>query len=252
MESDSEFFEQTDVGPIIDHIFERNKTKFMSQSFLHIMQALVVILFELYPSFTWTNHVMIGLATIILMLELIQITHNVGGYLSNPFNFLEVIANILVIITRFDYFAGLNWVMILMICLKAILTLQIFESQRTLIKMIVQCIIGMIPFLTLVTLFVLTFAMVLLTIEREQNGETNGFSIYALTQYRVLFGENPEYLFKWQNAPQWFLYILFSILMCVVMLNLLISIISDEYDKVQATQRSTDLKAKCEVIYDFG
>lgn len=40
--------------------------------------------------------------------------------------------------------------------------------------------------------------------------------------------------------------------MCVVMLNLLISIISDEYDKVQATQRSTDLKAKCEVIYDFG
>lgn len=59
-------------------------------------------------------------------------------------------------------------------------------------------------------------------------------------------------MFKWQHAPQWFLYILFSILMCVVMLNLLISIISDEYDKVQATQRSTDLKAKCEVIYDFG
>ena len=36
------------------------------------------------------------------------------------------------------------------------------------------------------------------------------------------------------------------------MLNLLISIISDEYDRVQASQRATDLKAKCEVIYDFG
>lgn len=45
---------------------------------------------------------------------------------------------------------------------------------------------------------------------------------------------------------------MFTILMCIVMLNLLISIISDEYDRVQATQRSTDLKAKCEVVYDFG
>lgn len=158
--ADNEFFEQTEIGPIIDFIFDRNKGKFLSQSFLHILQALVVILFDLYPSFNWTNYVMIGLATIILMLELIQITHNVGNYFSNIFNFLEAIANILVILTRFDYFSDMNWIMILLICLKAILTLQIFESQRTLIKMIIQCIVGMIPFLTLVTLFVATFAMV--------------------------------------------------------------------------------------------
>ena len=51
---------------------------------------------------------------------------------------------------------------------------------------------------------------------------------------------------------RWILYIIFTILMSIVMLNLLISIISDEYDRVQSTQRSTDLKAKCEMIYDFG
>ena len=36
------------------------------------------------------------------------------------------------------------------------------------------------------------------------------------------------------------------------MLNLLISIISDEYDRVQASQKSTDLKAKCSILYDYG
>lgn len=40
--------------------------------------------------------------------------------------------------------------------------------------------------------------------------------------------------------------------MCVVMLNLLISIISDDYDRVQATQKSTDIKSKIDILYDFG
>ena len=40
--------------------------------------------------------------------------------------------------------------------------------------------------------------------------------------------------------------------MNVVNLNLLISIISDTYDRVQATQKSTDLKAKINILLDFG
>ena len=40
--------------------------------------------------------------------------------------------------------------------------------------------------------------------------------------------------------------------MVTVMLNLLISIISDEYDRVQSILRTNDLKAKIEYIYDFG
>lgn len=40
--------------------------------------------------------------------------------------------------------------------------------------------------------------------------------------------------------------------MNIVMLNLLIAIISDDYDRVQATQKSTDLRAKCGILLDFG
>lgn len=48
------------------------------------------------------------------------------------------------------------------------------------------------------------------------------------------------------------MYISYTTLMCIVLLNLLIAIISDEYDRVQATQKSTDLKAKCDILYDYG
>lgn len=40
--------------------------------------------------------------------------------------------------------------------------------------------------------------------------------------------------------------------MCTAMLNLLISIISDEFDRVQATQKSTDLLAKCQILSEYG
>jgi len=47
--------------------------------------------------------------------------------------------------------------------------------------MIIQCIIGMVPFLTLVTLFVLTFSMVHLSLEREEKGDAaNGFGPIAI------------------------------------------------------------------------
>ena len=59
--------------------------------------------------------------------------------------------------------------MLLLVMLKAILTLQIMESQRTLIKMIIQCLIGMIPFLTIMTLSVISFAIVNYSIDRVEN-----------------------------------------------------------------------------------
>ena len=109
----------------------------------------------------------------------------------------------------------------------------------------------MIPFLTTMLLMTITFALVNSSIDREEgNHESLGRNF--LNQYLVIFGEN------WDNtASKWFiirtfLYILFTILMNIVMLNLLIAIISDNYDRVQATQKSTNLRAKCGILKDFG
>lgn len=77
-------------------------------------------------------------------------------------------------------------------------------------------------------------------------------------QYMVVFGENTPGDDDFDKAKgnlfnfRWTLYILFSIIMNIVMLNLLISIISDDYERVQSTQMSTDAKAKCAILYELG
>lgn len=163
------------------------------QQFIHIIQACLACTMEIYPDFEILKQWMTGLAIFILLLELIQICHHPKAYLSNIFNYLEISANSLVIYRYFSHLGNIVWIMLFLLNLKAILTLQIFEAQRTLIKMIVQCIYGMIPFLVIVSLSVLTFAIVNLSVDRVENGSNEAkFFFNLLTQYRVLFGENPE------------------------------------------------------------
>lgn len=76
---------------------------------------------------------MIGIAIVVLLLEQIQIFHDPKEYFSTMLNYFEITGNVLVILTRWPLFQSLNWIMILLILFKAILTLRIFESQRTLI-----------------------------------------------------------------------------------------------------------------------
>ena len=67
-----------------------------------------------------------------------------------------------------------------------------------------------------------------------------------------MFGSNPELGYKTKSIIPWISFISFSIVLVIVMLNLLIAIISDEFDKVQTNYKSTDLKAKCAIIKEFG
>ena len=111
--------------------------------------------------------------------------------------------------------------------------------------------IAMIPFLTIVALTVSSFALVNYSIDKDNNKKTSFFANLML-QYRILYGENTDIDFTISHFVQWFNYVGFTLLMCITMLNLLISIISDEFDRVQATQKSTDLRAKCEILNEYG
>ena len=118
---------------------------------------------------------MVFLAIIILMLEGFQMNHDWRDYFMDVFNYPELLGNVLVILTRMDFFYEASWIMILLILLRAILTLQIIESFRTLIKMITQSIARMIPFLIVVALFVFTFAIAQLSVDRDERSYTLKF-----------------------------------------------------------------------------
>lgn len=93
----------------------------------------------------------------------------------------------------------------------------------------------MLSFLFIVSLFVFTFGLVNYETQIVKEGEEKKpFNQYFGAQYQLIFGENISEDLESQYAIQWFLYIFFTLLINIVLLNLLISIISDDYDRVQA------------------
>lgn len=72
-------------------------------------------------------------------------------------------------------FKHVEWVMILLIWFKAVLTLRISKAQRTLIQMIIECIWAMIPFLIVVIISVFCFALINYELDKQEGLEPNIF-----------------------------------------------------------------------------
>lgn len=166
--ANQEFLESTQIDDVIDFVYHKNKPRFLIQNVLYIAQAICVTIHVFEPAFLGLVIVMTVLAGIIIFIELVQTLHDVRGYLSNPFNWLESGGNILVILLAWEVIPErFTWIMILLILFKAVLTLKIFKAQRTLIQMILECINGMIPFLTIVSLSVFSFALTKYSLDKE-------------------------------------------------------------------------------------
>lgn len=129
-------------------------------------------------------------------------------------------------------------------------------------------IVNLIPFLTILLLFQLSFTVSRLVLYKEaaQNNTDpdNQAYTYTIPQYlmrvsgqnwKQMFGENPPYeQYDGQDEPpdmtykDWIAYILSSFLINIVGLNLLISVIGDNYNKVSSKLNSIDYKARLNQI----
>lgn len=69
-------------------------------------------------------------------------------------------------------------------------------------------------------------------------------------QFQVLFGENPSA--DEMGIYKWFLYILFSTAVIIVSFNLLISVVSDTYDRIKTEELAIEITSKLQMLIDTG
>lgn len=69
-------------------------------------------------------------------------------------------------------------------------------------------------------------------------------------RYQGLFGENPDP--KEMNHYDWALYLVFTLIVQVVSFNLLISIVSDTYDRVKTEQLAIDTESKVVMMMRYS
>lgn len=98
------------------------------------------------------------------------------------------------------------WFMVFCLTMNGVASMKIFEGMRLLVTMIVQCIIGMIPFLTLFLTTVLMFAVINHSTVPKKERTLDKFKDALGNQYMALFGEN----FESEDLVQWTMWILFT------------------------------------------
>lgn len=106
--------------------------------------------------------------------------------------------------------------------------MKIFKNFSYLIQLLSGTIIDMIDFLIILFLFVLIFTLLDMAIHKGIKGQEGFFYNYG-SLYQTWMGENPGLNITLQD---WLVYFFFTNLVNIIALNLLISIISNTYDKI--------------------
>jgi len=122
-----------------------------------------------------------------------------------------------------------------------------------LIRMITQVIKDMIPFLIVMLVLIIAFSESIYSIDNNKFSEEHTFGTYFDALTFVFFNAMGELNMEGfeKDALAWTLFFLCAMINLIVMLNLLIAIISETYDKVASTQDEYALKEKAGVVADL-
>ena len=142
----------------------------------------------------------------------------------------------------------ITWGSIAML-LRGIDQLNIFEKTRVMMTMMSQTLFDMSAFLVVLGIMLFIFAQLemIMNMQALDNNEPN-IGNYIVTMYQQLFGENPSPDDLNKDLSLLFLYIISTVIMNVMTLNLLISIIAGTYDRVQSISKATDLKQRASML----
>lgn len=139
--------------------------------------------------------------------------------------------------------------------LRALSSLRIFKEYRIFIKLFLKTFKDMTTFLLLLLYIIVLFTLlnVIYFYSKPEKEQTFGdFFKLLIEQYQVMFGENPDPDKLDKFTTLWFTYWGFTIIVNIVALNLLIAVISNTYDQVQANIPAGHLRTKAEILNTLG
>ena len=130
----------------------------------------------------------------------------------------------------------LNWIRIIGF-------FRIFKHTRYLIRMIIEIAKGIIPFLAIVFIFTLAMAFCLMALR-----DVKFLDMWDIA-YKLNYGEFEE---LHESHIERILFLIATLSMTLLMLNLLIAIMSDRYDFIQENLVVADMKEKLSLIEEVG
>lgn len=218
---------------------------------LFMIQALIYFIYLLtlgmYSTFFYDNILFLIIPLILSSLlswyEIVQIKYERLEYFKDVWNYVDIIRGV----SMFLYFTlaifGANQkeiytLLILFSWLRGITYFRVFDKTRYLIKLIMEATVDIVSFFIILFYSTLAFALIYNSMgESDENGEKMSFEKDFITSFKLNLGDFSE---KTDTLLGLTIFIAVSIINPVIMLNLLISIMSDTYNRVKQSSIVAD------------
>jgi len=173
-------------------------------------------------------------------------------YWSDPWNYLDltrsftcfIYAVLLFIEIGLEANEKLFVFLTLLSWIRGISYFRLFQKTRYLIDLISEVFSDMTSFLALLLYSTLAFSLIFVAITK---GEGDSFGSYLTISYRIDLGDFDT---AGYSTIDWIIFFLASVVNPLIMLNLLISIMGDTYDRVQDGREISDLKELAEMVLE--
>ncbi|OMJ65815.1 hypothetical protein SteCoe_37577 [Stentor coeruleus] len=188
-----------------------------------------------------------GFNTIMLVKEEIQFVENPKKYAKDVWNFIDLLRILLSYVFLVYQNNGrgsviMDQALTILYWARAVTYFRIFDKTRYLIRMIIETFIDVIPFLLIFFTATFTFTLLFYITKSSDSLAQTFVDTYKLNfnDFSGILDEN------WErgnlSAIFWAIFFIASIINPIVLLNMLIAIMSDTYDRVQEDQVVADCK----------
>ena len=247
----------TNVKYVIEEKWQRVRAKIIAHSVGHL---LYLILISLYVTISFGNvafaSVCFVLSGLNYLYEIVQMYAERGDYFTDFWNYLDFLGTFLFMLHCILVWAGvlgsngdaLIGFAILLLWSRAIGDLRAFEATRYLVRLIMEVFMDIPSFLIILVVSGYMFAVIFYSISPRAGDHSNWLFPELTTMYRMIYGDFNEV--DNYGPVAWVFFIMATVLVPLVMMNLLIAIISDTFERVYSSKTASDYKEKTALILE--
>lgn len=255
-----DIFRSDYIKALLSHKWSQLKYYMHVQAFVFLFYLGLLCLLTLSGFENW---VMICIAfvlnMVLLMFEVFQIVVTGKQYWSDVWNFLDIVRStafmVFLLFKMLNVAEGWNYEILSLVTLtswvRGIAYFRIFTNTRYIIKLLTEVLKDMKAFLAILLYSTMSFSFLFLVIKDSPTNPVveHKFMNYLEGAYGLNLGEMQQ---DYNNDLYQFSILTIALIINpIVMLNLLISIIGDTFDRVQSEMIIADMKELCEMIIEI-
>ena len=254
------FYESPIVKNLIDYYWKKSTKSLWLWMIVNLIPVGLFTAFALLRAddHELSSQLLVGttaISALFLIFDILQMTADASEYFQNPFNFIE-----LLIVTVQFLTAGLFWsgthgdmlsffvsLSLLLWYTKLLVLMRMIDQLRYLIRMIIEIFVGSLSFMMVIFTYVVAFTIAMYQSRKET--ESPDFWDVALEMYTFGVGTYDNSNYSGITMP---FFILATILMPLILLNMLIALMGDIYERAKEDAVCINAKERIAMISEIS